>query len=136
MKQHNRPRFTHDMLRPLIYKVFSRIVLSLTAALLWNEFVNKGQAATRSWAFVFLGAFFAVAAWMSYLRLDGVRAPQFDKTLFDWKRKPKRMVGDMIDYVDEKVVTFEELEQDEQSLVLLIANLVCCAVFFAVSFLV
>lgn len=136
MGKRKRRRFHREMVRPLIYKAFTRLILALTASLLWNEFVNKGQEATRSWAFVFFGVFFVTAAWMSYLRLDGIKAPQFDKALFDWKRRPKRMVGDMIDYVDEKVVAFEELEEDEKNLVLVAANLLCGVAFIIVSFLI
>lgn len=136
MKKTKRRRFHREMIRPLIYKAFTRLILALTASLLWDEFVNLGQKETRSWAFVFFGVFFVTAAWMSYLRLDGIKAPQFDRALFDWKRKPKRMVGDIIDYVDEKVVTFEELEEDEKNLVLAAANLLCGVVFIIVSFLV
>lgn len=133
MKKTPRRRMTREMIRPLIYKVFSRLVLALTASLLWREFVGKGQLSMQGWAFLFFGALFAVAAWMSYLRLDGIKAPQFDKTIFDWKRKPKRMGGDMIDYVDEKVVNFDDLDEEEQNIVLLLANLICCVVFFAAS---
>lgn len=128
-----KPRFHRGLIRPVVYKAFTRVGIGLAAALLWNEFVGKGQRGMRGWAFLFLAVLFAAAAWMSYLRLDGVRAPQFDRKLFDWKRKPKRTYGDMIDYVNEDVPTFDDLEEDEQSLCLMVANAVCCAIFLVGS---
>lgn len=134
MKKPLRKIWSRDMVRPLIYKTFTRVVLALAASLLWNEFVNKGGLMSmRAYAFLFFGVLFAVAAWMSYLRLDGMHAPQFDKRLFDWKRPPKRSGGDMIDYVDEKIVSFDELDEDEQSWCLLLANGICCVIFLIAS---
>lgn len=133
MKKPWRKRFRRNMIRPTVYKAFTRLILALTASLAWNEFVNHGLAERRSWPFVFFAIFFAAAAWMSYLRLDGIRAPQFDRRIFDWKRKPPRMYGDMIDYVDEDVPDFDDLEEDEQHLCLLIANAVCCVIFAVIS---
>lgn len=133
MKKPWRKRFRRDMIRPTIYKAFTRLILALTASLAWNEFVNHCLTERRSWPFVFFAIFFAAAAWMSYLRLDGIRAPQFDRRLFDWKRKPPRMYGDMIDFVNEDVPDFDDLEEDEQHLCLLIANVACCVIFAAVS---
>ena len=71
---------------------------------------------------------------VGFLRLDGIKAPQFDKTLFDWKRKPMRSYGDMIDYVDEEPVQYDNLEDDEQHLCLFLADLICAVVFLALSF--
>lgn len=125
--------WNRELWQPLVNKAFTRLVLALAASLLWNEFVNGGLLSMRAYAFLFFGVLFAVAAWMSYLRLDGIRAPQFDKLLFDWKRKPKRTYGDMIDYVDEKPVDFEELEEDEKCLCLLLADAVCSVIFLVLS---
>ena len=122
-----------ELWQPLVNKAFTRLVLALAASLLWNEFVNGGLLSMRAYAFLFFGVLFAVAAWMSYLRLDGIHAPQFDKLLFDWKRKPKRTYGDMIDYVDEKPVDFEELEEDEKCLCLLLADAACSVIFLVLS---
>lgn len=133
MKKPWRKGFRRAMLMPTVNKAFTRLMLALTASLVWNEFVGRGVAERRSLPFVFMAVLFATAAWMSYLRLDGIRAPQFDRRLFDWKRKPPRMYGDMIDYVNEDVPDFEELEEDEQHLCLLVANAVCCVIFAVIA---
>ena len=136
MKKSLRKRYQRHMLRPIIYMTFTRAILGLTAALLWNEFVNiESVLPMRTFAFLFLGVFLLVMGWLSYLRLDGIKVPAFDKQLFEWKRKPKRTYGDMSDYVSENVVSFEELEEDEKNACRLAADLLCGVVFLLLSFM-
>ena len=45
------------------------------------------------------------------------------------KKPPKRKMGDMIDYVDEKVVSFEELDDDERTAASFVANLIAAVLF-------
>ena len=134
MRKWLQQHFHRAMIRPTLYRIFTRFMLALLAAMLWNEFVNRsGLLSLRGHAFLFLGILFAALAWMNYLRLDGLRAPQIDRRLFDWKRKPVRFYGDMADHVDEDVTPFEELDEDEQTLCRLLANLACCVIFLALS---
>ena len=71
---------------------------------------------------------YAALSWLNYLSLDGVNAPEiFKKKLF--KKPPKRKMGDMIDYVDEKVVSFEELDDDERTAASFVANLIAAVLF-------
>jgi hypothetical protein len=136
MKKTLKKLFKRHMIRPIIYMVFTRAVLGLTTALLWNEFVNiRSVLPMRTFAFLFLGIFFLVMGWMAYLRLDGIRMPTFDKGLFEWKHKPKRTYGDMIDYVGENVVSFDDLEDDEKDACRLAADLICGAVFLLLTWL-
>lgn len=131
-KKHYQPY----MLRPTVYKAFARFIYSLTASLLWDRFVNKGYF-PKSHAFLFFGVLFAVLAWICYLQLDGVKMPH----LTDWmtsslpQHKPERSYGDMSDYVDEAVVSFSELEEEEKTVCKLFADLACAAVFLLLSFL-
>ena len=123
------------LLRPMLYRAFTRFIIGLCACLLCEEFINTGHnPVMRASTFLFMAALLGAAAWMSYLRLDGVRAPQFDRKLFDWKRPPMRSYGDMIDHVDEEPVQFDDLEDDEQHLCLFIADLLCAVIFFVISF--
>ena len=134
MKKHFRNLFRREMLRPIGHMLFIRAVLGATAALLWNEFVKLDAARSmRSLAFLFLGLLLLFMGWMAYLRLDGLRVPSFDRRLFEWKRKPKRIRGDLIDFVDEDVVSFDELEEDEKNICRLVADLLCGAVFLVLS---
>ncbi len=136
MKKPLRKFCRKHMIRPIFHMAFVRAVLGLTAALLWNQFVNiKSALPMRTFAFLFLGVFFLVMVWMAYLRLDGIKMPTIDRRLFEWKRKPKRTYGDMIDYVDEAAVSFDEMEEDERDFCRLAADLVCGVVFLVLSIL-
>lgn len=127
-------KYRKEFFRPIAHMVFTRAILGLAAALLWNEFVNIESALSmRTFAFLFLGVFLLVMAWMAYLRLDGVKAPVLDKHLFEWKKKPKRIRGDLIDFVDEDVVSFDDLERDEKDFCRLVANILCGAAFLILS---
>ena len=46
-----RLRFQKYMIRPTVYKAFSRFILALTASLLWDRFINMGLKNMRMWAF-------------------------------------------------------------------------------------
>lgn len=134
MKKARKKLYRKYMIRPMIHMAFIRSVLGLTAALLWNEFVNiESMLPMRTFAFLFLGAFFLLTGWMAYLRLDGMKAPAFDKRLFEWKRKPKHIFGDMIDYVGEDVISFDELDEDEKNFCRLTVDLLCGVVFLTLS---
>ncbi|MBO4298474.1 MAG: hypothetical protein J5998_06720 [Clostridia bacterium] len=131
-----RPPFEKYMIRPVVYQVFTRFLVCLCLALLWNRFVApRVAAANASWGFAFFVVFFAAMAWLAYLRLDGVSVPKFDRRLFRRKKTPERAFGDMIDYVDEPVVTYEELSDEEKDLTLLISNLITMLLFIAASLL-
>lgn len=134
MKKKFKRLWQRHMIRPTIYMAFIRGVLCLTAALLWNEFAgSSSMLPMRTFAFLFLGVFLLVMGWMAYLRLDGIKIPVFDRRLFEWKRKPKRTYGDMSDYVQEEVVSFDDLEDDEKDLCRLIADVVCGVLFLVLS---
>ena len=132
-----RKRFKPYMTRPTIYQTFTRFIYALLLSLLWDKFVNDGLL-SKAFAFLFLGAVFAILAWISYLSLDGVRMPR----LTDWltsslpHRAPERAYGDMSDYFDEEVVSYSELESEEKYLCRLIANAVCAAAYFLLSLIV
>ncbi len=126
--------FERYMIRPVIYQVFTRFLVSLCLALLWNRFVApRVAAANAAWGCEFFVVFYAAMAWLAYLRLDGVKVPKFDRRLFRRKKTPERAFGDMIDYVDEPIVSFEELSDEEKDLTLLIANLIAMALFLLAS---
>ena len=125
------------MTRPIIYQTFTRAVYALVISLLWDRFINDGRL-NKSFVFLFVGAVFAILAWITYLHLDGVRMPN----LTDWMtstlphKTPERSYGDMSDYFDEDVVSYSELESEEKYLCRLIANAVCAVVYILLSLIV
>ena len=129
-----RPKFEKYMIRPIVYQIFTRFLISLCLALLWNRFVNSNTLrAGAGMAYLALAVFYALMAWFAYLRMDGVNMPKFDRKLFRRRKNPERSFGDMIDYVDEPIVTFEELDDGEKDLALLISNLVTMVIFGVMS---
>ena len=136
MKRSRKKLYHKYMIRPIIHMAFTRVILGVTAALLWNAFVDiDSSLPMRTLAFLFLGVFLLAMGWMAYLRLDGVKMPVLDRRLFEWKKSPKRIRGDMIDFVDEDVVSFDELEDKEKDLCRLAANLLCGVLFLLLSLL-
>ena len=125
------------MLRPMIYMTFTRFVLSLFITLLADFFIsqNAGHSVKKEGFFIcaFLFALFAVIAW---LRLDGVRLPQLLMMRVNPSKKPSRMYGDMIDYIDERPgISFDELDDSEKDVCILIADLFCFLVFIILAVL-
>ncbi len=126
-------RLERHMIRPFIYMTFTRFILSLTAALLIEHFIKDPLRDISAFAFVFFGIFFAVLAWIAYLRLDGVRLPKFMMKRVNPSKKPAIRYGDMIDYTDEEIVSFEDLEDEEKDVCILLADIICCVIFLALS---
>lgn len=126
------------MLRPFIYMTFTRFLLALCLLLLINFFYSKEAGRPiLSTVMVLGGVVFAILAWIAYLRLDGIKLPKFMMMRVNPRKKPTRMYGDIIDYVDEQPqVTFEELSDAEKDLCILGADLFCCVMFVIVSIFV
>lgn len=124
------------MVRPVIYMAFTRFLVVLTAVLLWDRFSSISSLLDgKMFGFVFAGALFALLAWIAYLRMDGLHMPKLLMKRVNIRKKPARTYGDMIDYVDEEPVSFDDLEDDEKDFCILTADLICCVVFIGLSFL-
>lgn len=119
------------MLRPLIYMTFTRFVLSLFIALMVDFFLSPAVGRNlKETIFLIVTALFAILAWIAWLRMDGIKLPKFMMLRLNPRKKPSRMYGDMIDYVDENAPeTFEELEDDEKDVCILGADAVCFLLF-------
>ena len=119
LKQH----VTRDMIRPLIYKVFTRGVLALFAAELFHFFApaNWPMARFANLALILAGLFFLGTA-VAWLRLDGMSIPQLK--LPRVKRKdPAFLTGDMADHIDDDIVKFDDLDAEEQDVCILLTDL-------------
>ena len=122
-----------DLLRPAVYMTFTRFLLALTAALLFDHFASSAARPLRAYAFLFMGVFFFALAWIAYLRLDGIKLPRLMMLRLNIRKKPARTYGDMSDYTDEKIVSFDDLENDEKDVCCLTADLFCFVVFMLLS---
>lgn len=132
MSKKPRKRIEKYMVAPIIYKSFTRFIISLTVALLWNRFVKSMMSASA--AYFFFAALFVAFAWMSYLRMDGIRMPKIDKKIFDRQKKPVIKYGDLPDYIDEEPDPFADLDEDELELTTFAANAVNAVIFLVLSF--
>lgn len=123
------------MLRPLVYMTFTRFLLALAAALLIDFFLRDAAGRDlRQTACLLMCLLFALLAVVAWLRLDGLKLPKFMMLRINPRKKPARMYGDMSDFVDDKPVAFEELEDAEKDACILGADAICCGLFLIISF--
>ena len=71
--------YKKDMLRPILYKTVSRLAGAACACLLWQRFLSDGRFTIWEAPCLAVGALFLAWAWVSYLRLDGIRVPFVDR---------------------------------------------------------
>lgn len=123
------------MLRPTIYMTFTRFVLALFITLLADFFIsqNVGHSVKKD-AFFLCAVIFALLSVIAWLRLDGVKLPQLMMMRVNPSKKPSRMYGDMIDYIEERPgISFDELDDREKDFCILSANIFCSLVFFLIA---
>ena len=126
-------RFHREMIRPLIYKIFTRGILALFVAQMIHFFAPAGSGlASFSNLSLGLGFFFLLCSFLAWLRLDGLKIPQMKLPRF--KRKdPPFLAGSMADHIDDDIVSFDDLEPEEQHLCVLLADLVLTVVCFLLA---
>ena len=119
---------TREVVRPLIYKVFTRGVLARFAAQLVRFFAPAHWAiAQSSNQALILAVLFLLGAVIAWLRLDGMYIPQFK--LPRWKRTdPAFLTGDMADHIDDDIVKFDDLDKEEQNVCVLLTDLILAVV--------
>ena len=123
------------LLRPIIYLTAFRLMVAGIFMLILVRFVSDGPAASMIAGF--LAVFFALLAYLVYLRMDGLRIPRVKYIRPKKKADPLRHATSMTDYTDEDPgVSFDELEDNEKDFCSLMANLISLAVCLAASFLV
>ncbi len=131
-----------DMLRPIIYSVFTKFVCTLCLVLLWDRFVNSRNVVPYGvvdFAFFIVGMWFLLWTWVRYLQLDEIRnmvTEVFRKVeeMINFKA-PRHSSRDMVDFVNEKVITFDMLEEDEQVAAKFASNGITAVIFIGISLL-
>ncbi|MGN0662185.1 MAG: hypothetical protein ACI4LE_03470, partial [Faecalibacterium sp.] len=111
------------MLRPILYKIVTRVSIVAVVMLVWERFVSDGHFTMWQAPGFLCGMVLLVWAWVNYLRLDGVTIHY----LFEDKKKPKKKnrhpTRSIVDYADEHIVSFEELEPEERTYCSMLSNL-------------
>ena len=127
--------FQKYMIRPMIYQSITKIAVALVLCLLWDRFLNQEhyQSIVES-AFFVAGCIFVLLAWIQYLRMDGVR---FHHLMEERQERKKRahVTKDIVDFVDEKIISFGELADEEQIVCRFLGDLICATIFFVPSFI-
>lgn len=120
------------MVRPIFYKCVTKASVILALGLLWDRFLNQSRLLSMpEHAFFILGCITMLLSWFNYLKLDGMRL-QYRNEKPQNKRKRHR-TKDVADFVDEKVISFDELEEDEQAACRLASNLFTGLAFVLIS---
>ena len=116
--------FHREMVRPFIYKIFTRGILALFAAQMIHFFApERSGLSSFSNLSLGLGLLFLLFAFLAWLRLDGAKIPLLK--LPRMKRKdPPFLAGSMADHLDDEIVAFDDLEPEEQNVCVLLADLV------------
>jgi len=123
---------TRDMIRPIIYKTTARLMYMLTLILLWNHFLNQSPEGLST-ALALAALLFCAGFWAASMRRDGWHIPSLPSLKPRPKDRADMAYGDMIDHVDEPVVTFEELDEDEKNICLMVADIICAVIFLAAA---
>ena len=121
------------MVRPILYQCVTRCAVALAAVLVWDRFVPSSLLAVRDGCLA-AAVILLMMAWFVYLKLDGMMVHHLLEDRRKKKKKSKRRGGgDIADYVDEHIVSFDELEEGEQTACRLAADLLAAALFLAAS---
>lgn len=121
------------MVRPILYQCVTRCAVALAAVLVWDRFASSALLAVRDGCLA-AAVVLLMMAWFLYLKLDGMTVHHLLEDRRKKKKKSKRLAGgDIADYVDEHIVTFDELEEGEQTACRLAADLLAAALFLAAS---
>lgn len=122
------------MIRPIVYKTLMKSILSLVICGLWDRFCNQaGLFSARVHCASILFILFAVQAWFTFLRLDGVNLPRLPKR--KRHKNTRAHTGDIGDYGDTEIIPFEELQEDERDVCVLVSALICALVLLLAALL-
>lgn len=122
--------FEKYMIRPMLYQCATKVSIALVLCLLWDRFINREQYYSLvEFAFFVAGAFFLALAWFQYLRLDGARIHHLMEEKQEKKKKKQHFTKDIVDFADEKVISFSELSDEERIVCKFLGDLLCAVLF-------
>lgn len=111
----------------MLYQCVAKFAVAMVLCLLWDKFLNQGGYRSLAENALFVaGCIFLMLAWIQYLRLDGVRIHHLLEEKEE--KKEKHITKDMVDFVDEKVIPFGELDDDERIVCRFLGDLLCALV--------
>ena len=113
------------MFRPILYKSVTRVSVVAVLMLLWDRYVSDGTFTMWQAPALLLGVVLLAWAWVNYLRLDGVTIHHLGEEFKDLGKKKKfHSTKSIVDFADERIVSFEELEPEERTYCSMLSNLI------------
>jgi len=87
--------------------------------------LNLVQPSDSIAIFAEIGVVLLMWAWVNYLRLDGVTIHHLGEEFKDMGKKKKlHSTKSIVDFADERIVSFEELEPEERTYCSMLSNLI------------
>ena len=113
------------MLHPILYKTVTRTSIVAVLMLLWERYVSDGTFSMWEAPGFLCGVVLLIWAWVDYMRLDGLTIHHLLEEFKGIKPQKKfHATRSIMDYADEKIVSFEELEPEERTYCSMLSNLV------------
>lgn len=113
------------MFHPILYKTVTRVSIVAVLMLLWDRYLSDHTFTMWEAPGFLCGIVLLIFAWVDYLRLDGVTIHHLlEEFKGRGKKKTFHATRSIIDYADEKIVSFEELEPEERTYCSMLSNLV------------
>ncbi len=119
--------FSAYMARAVLYRSVAKGAAALALILLWDRYLNEGHFFLVRDGFLVGALVLFMSAWVHYLRLDGIRINPPKRG--EKKERPFWNRKDIADYMDEHIVSWDELDKDEQILCSLLSSLLPGLVF-------
>lgn len=113
------------MIRPIIYQMVPKFCIGVVFCLLWERYLNK-EHIYNVWEYPTLlyGSILLALAWFQYLKLDGFRFHYLLERPEKKAPKKRHFTRSIVDFADEKIISFDELEPNEQAACSLASSLI------------
>ena len=113
------------MFRPVLYKMVTRVSIVAVVMLVWDRYISDGTFSMWEAPSLLCAAVLLAWAWVNYLRLDGVTIHHLGEEFKELGKKKKfHSTKSIVDFADEHIVSFEELEPEERIYCSMLSNLV------------
>ena len=112
------------MFRPILYKMVTRVSIVAVVMLVWDRYVSDGTFTMWQAPSLLCGMALLTWAWVNYLRLDGVTIHHLGEEFKNPRKKKQFSTKSIVDFADEHIVSFEELEPEERTFCSMLSNLI------------
>lgn len=117
------------MVRPIINKIFTRCFAGVFISVAYSYYMFhkvEFNAVVVNYPLLTFGCVCIMMAWFNYLKFDGIKVNfGIDEANREKKmKKVKHKTKQMIDYSDEKIISYQELLDGEKLICNTVANLV------------